>query len=182
MAVNVENIPLKPYGILQEQSDIRVHVSISTRAFYVFKTAGVRDLIISNPDKYKIAKAKQPGVVGVTAEGWLVPVEDVPDLRRVEWNEGGFPWWDSFSEEDATSEKGRKATMMVKFLLKKGLIPLWAESEEPSDNNIQIMGVDIILIKNLRLQVKCDWRCGPRPDGSGNFFIQKAEINPMKKF
>jgi hypothetical protein len=167
---------LVEYGILQEQSDIRAHVSVVTKTVFVFKTEEVKKIL---PGKYRLVGASQPGISVKTAEGWLVPVGDIPDIRQIKCN--NYSWWDRFSDSDSTSEKGKKATKVVVFLLRKGQIPLWLSVREPEEKDIQISGVDIIITKNLRIQVKCDWRSGPKElGGSGNLFIQKAEINPRK--
>ena len=176
--MNAENTHLREYGIFQDQSNIRAHVSIITKSIYVFKTEEVKKIL---PGNYRLVGAKQPGVEITTAEGWLVPVEDIPDVRRIEWND--YDWWNDFSDNDLTSEKGRKAALVVMNLLKIGRFPLWVSIIEPKKKDIQMSGVDVLIVKDIKIQVKCDWKCGPKSlCGSGNFFIQKSEINPNKLY
>lgn len=173
------NAELVPYGIFQEASDIRAHVGVLSRAVYVFQTKQMRELISKDPQKYAMADAGQRGVEGRTAQGWLVKWKDVPDLRRLQFHSYN---WTVFSEQDSTSEKGKKAVDVVTTLLKLGRFPLWLGAEESKDTSIQIQGTDIIIFHKAKIQVKCDWRAGDGSPGcSGNLFIQNAERNPLKR-
>jgi hypothetical protein len=173
------NTELVGYGIFEEQSDIRAHVSPQTKSVYVFKTAVILSLIQKN--KYRNAPAYQPGFSYATANGLLVPVEDVPDIRCIKWH--SFHWWEEFSETDTTTEKGKKAVWVVRQIMKHGRFPLWFDGEEVSDIKIDIEGTDVIVYGKWRIQVKCDWKAGTKKmGGSGNLFIQTHEINPGKLY
>lgn len=117
-----------------------------------------------------------------TAEGYLVPCE-IPELTAID-----VPYMksDKFKNKcDSgadTSEKGEWAVKIVKDQLKKGKIPLRFDVDEVKEKNMQIQGKDIIAIGAFSMQVKCDWRAGPREKGgTGNLFIQISECNPHGK-
>lgn len=177
MEMNVEGMPLFEYGIFQEDSNIRAHIGVKGRTIFVYRTPVMRDLIIKN--NYSIGHATQKGVNGITGEGWLVPIKDIPDLREIKWR--SYPWWESFSEDDPTVLKGQKAVKIIIELLRQGRFPLWINDvRESFSSQIQISGTDILIVLNQRIQVKCDYKAGHIPFGSGNLFIQKAELNPFK--
>lgn len=56
-----------------------------------------------------------------------------------------------------------------------------AKAEESGDKSVQIAGTDIVVCCKKRIQVKCDSRCGERPLGTGNLFLQRAERNPLRR-
>ena len=169
------------YGIQIERSDIRIHVSPATRRLYVFKTAEAQMLLTIRGADYPSVFAFQPGVRHATAEGKLVPVEDIPDLRTVDLSNES--WWVKFKPLDSTVTKGRKAVAVTLWALRKARIPLWINSVQESSNvDLQRKGADILLWARLRIQVKCDWTAGPvECGGSGNIFLQQAEINPLRR-
>jgi len=165
---------LVEYGIREERSDIRAHVSPGTQRVYVFKTADM--VLLVDENEYRCVPAYQPGVEGPTAEGLLVPVDDVPDLRTLNW--AGAPWAD-FIETDTTTQKGAMAVDIVKALMQMGRFPLWVDGHTPS-TKMDIEGTDIIVCGQWRIQVKCDWSAGRKKDGgSGNLYIQLKERNPL---
>lgn len=166
---------LHPYGILTENSHIRAHVSVVNRCIYVFPTAAVIDAIrINNPQE---RTAGQPGVKGPTALGWLVRPEWIEDIRRIKYH--SWRGWDRFKPIMTTSEKGALAVLCVMGSMKLGRFPFWVEAQESDNAKIQIMGTDIVIYHNQRVQVKCDWKGGDQPAGTGNLFIQRAERNPL---
>ncbi len=173
------NTELIDYGILEERSDIRAHVSPQTRRFYVFRTASMVELI--SREKYVPKPAYQTGYDSPTAMGYLVPVEDIPDLRVLQWR--STSWWLNFKESDSTSKKGAMAVWVVRELMRLGRFPLWFDGEEITDMRIDIQGTDIIVAGKWRVQVKCDWKAGVRKDGgSGNLYIQIQEANPFRLY
>lgn len=176
MEMNVEGIPLFEYGIFQEDSTIRAHVGVTARTVFVFRTHLMRDLIKNK--NYLLRPAGQNGVTGITAEGWLVPIDDIPDLREIRWRT--FPWWEAISDQDSLQIKGQKAVQVVLEILRQGLFPFWIDTKESFSSQVQIHGTDILIIGNHKIQVKCDFKAGRKPFGTGNLYIQKAELNPFK--
>lgn len=169
------NKELVDYGIRDERSHIRAHVSPQTKRVYVFRTSKILDLIARN--NYKSVPAYQPGFDFPTATGYLVPVSDVPDIRVLAWQ--SYQWWLEFDERASTTAKGRKAVWVVRELMRLGRFPLWFDGAEVEDKQIDIEGTDIIVAGRWRIQVKCDWKAGAKEHGgSGNLFIQIQECNP----
>lgn len=165
------------YGIQTEQSDIRCHVAPGTRSIFVFRTA---DAIALLPGSYELRDAFQNGIKGRTAQGYIIPWKDVPDIRRVRWRT--YPWWEKFSQAQSTSEKGASAVWVASELLRSGRFPLWVAAAESERLDLQIRGTDILLWGRWKIQVKCDWKAGDRDEGgSGNLFFQIAERNPLKR-
>ena len=181
MATNSQSVdptPLFDYGIKTENSDIRCHVAPGTRCIFVFRTQAALGLPLS---RYQLRDAFQTGVNGRTAQGYVVPWRDVPDIRRVRWVK--VPWWERFNQKQTTSEKGKHAVWVVSELLQQGRIPLWVLSPyESEQTELQIKGTDLLLWARWRIQVKCDWLAGDVEDGgSGNLFLQVAERNPLRR-
>lgn len=177
---------LVDYGIQTEQSDIRVHVCPAIRRVYVYPTES--GLLVIKTGKYRLAFGYQPGWEEPTAKGYLVPPEDIPHCVEVMFRNIA---WDTlkFCKDDSTSVKGGKALRLVKSMLKRGMLPLPAETEIISDKDIQISGTDIIVKSNqlrqddIRIQVKCDFEGGRKElGGTGNLFLQVKEINPLGMF
>lgn len=170
---------MNEYGIQTERSHIRAHVSPTTKAVYVYRTAAGL-AAIQNGTHPKLP-AFQPGHDGPTAWGYVVPVEDIPDIRTLHLT--GTQWWEGFRESADTSEKGRLAVGVVQRLLQNGRFPLWVAADEVSDMGLQLEGTDIIAWGNWRIQVKCDYKAGPRAlGGTGNLYLQVEEINPLGKY
>lgn len=171
--------PLVEYGIHTEESDIRAHVSVVNRAIYVFETwRGVEAITRNNPP---LRHAGQPGVKGPTAEGWVVAVGSIEDLRRLRFHSWGK--WSDFTAGLSTTEKGAMAVECVMAAMLRGRFPLWIAGREAEGLDAQIAGTDILIALNKRVQVKCDFRGGdgpPNGNGTGNLYLQKAERNPLK--
>lgn len=164
------------YGIYQENSHIRAHVSVSARCVYVFRTQVALSLVESGI--YPQRSAYQPGVSGATALGYIVPIADMPDMRRVTWND--VAWWEYFDPEMSTTEKGALAVRVVQRTLEKGLFPLWLDLViTDAGKELDIQGTDILVRGLWRIQVKCDYNAGE--NGTGNLYIQTAERNPLKR-
>lgn len=170
---------LFPHGIQTENSHIRCHVAPLTRKIFVFQTAVVLPLIWSG--KYEKRTAGQAGVAYKTAEGYVIPTEDIPDLRTIYWAEA--EWWERFDEGQSTSQKGKHAVDVVRGLLEIGRFPLWAIGYETKQVDLQIKGTDILVSGQWRIQVKCDYKAGKASDGTGtgNLFLQVAELNPLRR-
>jgi len=168
------------YGIHTEQSDIRAHVSVVHRSLYVFQTHRAVTQIQRKADSsepYPIRGAGQPGIDGLTATGWCVPPGDIPGLRVIQWP---FRGWDGFAGNLSTSDKGKRAVDIVVDVMSRGYFPLWVNASEDERREVQIQGVDIVVNCNARVQVKCDYKSGPRPLGYGNLFLQRSERNPLR--
>lgn len=163
------------YGIHTEKSDVRAHVSASDRTVYVFRTAeGLRAIEKNQPP---LRNAGQDGVAGRTAEGWLVKLEWIDDLRRLRFH--SWTQWIGFSGHGlTTSQKGKLAVGCVTQLMKLGRFPLWLDASESERTQVQIKGTDILLFARMKVQVKCDLRAGI----TGNLFLQRAERNPLRRF
>lgn len=171
------------YGIFEEQSDIiRAHVSPATRRVYVFRTVEAQALLQASPAKYPKVDAMQPGVSYRTGRGYLVPPEDIPNLRVVDLH--GEEWWDRFRFTFDTTKKGKYAVKVVVWMLKNGRFPLWIQNASESNCiRTQRGGTDIVLWAHKRIQVKCDWQAGPKElGGSGSLFLQTEEANPLGKY
>lgn len=170
------NTQLVNYGIQSEESDIRAHVSIATRHVYIYSTKlGLG--IIAQPNGYRLVPVYTGNIQ--TAKGYLVPPGDIPGCEHVSIPDDVFVDV-KFSIRDNTSEKGRKAVLVVRQMLKRGLLPIDLKVEEIDDEAIQISGTDIIVSTKVKIQVKCDWKAGHRElGGTGNLFLQVAECNPL---
>jgi len=126
--------------------------------------------------------AFQPGVDGVTAEGWKIAISDIDDMRVI--HVPNWPLWEGFSEKLSTSQKGKMAVNIVEHLMRRGGFPFIVEARDSQNVHIQIKGTDIVVAFKTRVQVKCDYRAGTMDINgcTGNLFLQTAERNPLKKF
>jgi len=168
---------LVEYGITVEKSDIGVHVCPLARKVYVYQTAsGLKAIKVG---QHRKAPAYTQGIL--TAEGYLVPPQDIENCRMV-----SLPAaiWEmaAFDEADSTSDKGEKAVRVVSWMLKEGILPLWVHPELVDDYERQIEGSDIVVEATFRIQVKCDWRGGEGDGCTGNLFLQVAESNPNRAY
>lgn len=177
---------LVDYGIHTEQSDVRVHVCPAVRRVYVYPTASGVAVVMTG--KYPLRQAYQPGWPEPTAEGYLVPPEDIPNCVELKFRD---LVWDAlaFDRAESTTNKGDKAVRLVKLMLKHGLLPLPSVpsvSRVVEEKNMQVEGTDILVHANqlrerdVRIQVKCDFYGGRRElGGTGNLFLQVRERNPF---
>jgi hypothetical protein len=173
------DLGLVDYGIHNEQSHIRAHVSVANQEVYVFQTSSALEAIKRwNPP---LKSATQPGCNGrPTALGWPMPYTKIPGFRRVIFYTFDWSVFAKGPKQMTTSEKGAAAVQCVLALMKKGMFPFWIEAFEDDNVDIQISGTDIVVDCKKKVQVKCDWFCGQKPKGTGNVFLQRAEINPFK--
>lgn len=165
------------YGIQTENSDVRAHVSVVNRTIYAFPTATAVMAIKKHQPEER--EATQPGAIGPTARGYVVPIELIPDLRKLPYH--SWLMWSDFRPELNTSEKGKLAVQCVIDCMKIGRFPFWIDASEDERQNVQIGGTDIVVFCRKKIQVKCDWKCGEKPNGTGNLFLQSAERNPFKR-
>ena len=173
------------YGIQNEQSDIRAHVCPLVQRVYVYPTEEGRRAIASG--QWTKRPAFQPGVVGLTAEGYCVPPFAIRRCVAVEVRAEAWLAVD-FHESDNTSTKGEKAVRMVAQMIRCGVFPLPCATGAlnlDSEKTLQIQGDDIIVdlgASRVHIQVKCDYRGGDKGlGGTGNLFLQVAERNPLKR-
>ena len=171
------NTQLVPYGIYEEKTDIRAHVSVAGKCVYVYPTKKGIEAIENGTYR------KAPAYTGdiKTAEGYLVPPKDIRMLRVIPIPQEIMDQA-AFSESDTTTEKGSKAVRIVRWLLRNGKFPLWTEPGLIEDHDLQVDGTDIIVSLHTRIQVKCDWKAGSGPGCTGNLFLQVAECNPFQMF
>lgn len=171
----IGNTELVNYGIREEESDIRAHVSVQGKVVYVFPTQEA--LTIIETRQYKSVAVYTNGIQ--TARGFLVPPDDIKHCQEVC---PPFHVWQAirFCDHDTTSAKGEKAVNVIRWLLRAGRFPLWLESQIIKDYEMQVKGTDILVRLDTKIQVKCDWKAGDRPGCTGNLFIQTAECNPFK--
>lgn len=164
---------LYDYGIQNEESDLRAHVSVCNATVYVFPTESGRAAISSGAVKGKPAYTGQT----ITAFGYPTPLRTISKLQSIK-----IPRWlfeqQNFMQSDTTSEKGRKAVNIVKEMLTRGLISISLNPTEITEKSLQIKGTDIHVTANCKIQVKCDWRAGE----TGNVYLQVAERNLYKQF
>jgi hypothetical protein len=172
---------LYEYGIMQENSDVRAHVAPATKRVYVFPTRAARTAI--KQGDYRIASASQNGVNGATAQGWLVPPDDIEGCIAIRVRPPIWSYLD-FRRNEPTPVRGEKATKLVCGMLRRGLFPLPALQR--TDLSLEVNGTDIIaeVEEHQRLiQVKCDFNAGHRAfGGTGNLYLQKSERNPKRLF
>jgi hypothetical protein len=119
--------------------------------------------------------AFQSGVQGKTAEGWLVKIEWIEDVRRVRYQSWGK--WEMFIPTLSTTDKGKLAVECVLSAMRLGRFPMWIDASEDDRENVQIHGTDILVFARKKVQVKCDYRAGE----TGNLFLQRAERNPLRR-
>jgi len=174
---------LVEYGIQTDQSDMRVHVCVKAKRVYYFRTADGPKAI--DPAQHRKVPARQPGVSGVTALGYLVPPEAI---KGCQWAAIPDAWLKhsklKIEPGMSTAEKGDRATLIVFGLVKTGRIPLLSDGSKIEQNigsTLQITGVDLRV--TVDIQVKCDMNGGHKDaGGSGNLFLQTHESNPLRMF
>ena len=156
---------------------MRAHVCVLARIVYVYPTVcGVNAIELGS---YRSVSAKQPGYDAVTAQGYLVPPNEIRRCLPIPAKD--FIKAAKFDIKGSTSEKGEKAVQVVANLLRIGWFPLPVDPEIISDADMQISGTDINVQAKFRIQVKCDFMGGKGFGCSGNLFLQTAEINPFKR-
>lgn len=170
-------IQLFNHGIQNENSDIRAHVGVLAQTVYVFQTKNWQFAV--SQSQAAIKSASQPGVIGSTATGYVVPIDCIPDIKIISLVSESF--WNYCNATSSLQDKGKFAVGVVRYLLRKGMFPLWiANSIETTDKELQIDGTDIQLDVSKRIQVKCDYKAGNGPGCTGNLYLQMTERNPNK--
>lgn len=168
------NTKLIDYGIQNEDSDIRVHISVVSRRAYVYSTNNGLNAIQSG--KFNKRPVYTNGIK--TAEGYLVPPDQIKDCYSIAIPKDD---WIEIKDIESTSEKGRKAVEIVKRLIKNGAISIPLNVKEITDEQMQINGTDIYVSTRIKIQVKCDYNAGDKKyGGTGNLFLQVSECNPYR--
>lgn len=188
----IGNTKLVEHGIQTESSTLRAHVGVEAGIVYVFSTKNALRVISSKTYKRRPVKSEVEGQQIITATGYAVPVLDLSPrqvyardiINSVGFVNGGYL---------SSSDKGRKAQLVVEGLLKSGRFPLPVSPAIVSDANLQRDGYDLIVSGEWRVEVKCDWRAGVVNNVfhapadrerltqvlTGNVYLQIAECNPL---
>jgi hypothetical protein len=170
------NTRLVAYGIQNEQSDIRAHVSMLASRVYVYSTDAGRQAAESG--QYPNKPAFTSGII--TARGYVIPPRAIPGCKAIDIPDRYHGY---IREADSTSDKGAKAVEIVSCLLRAGTFPISVAPIVITDEDLQIQGTDIMVRAHACIQVKCDFKAGCRDHGgTGNLFIQIAECNPFKRY
>lgn len=170
------------YGIQNEESDIRAHVCPVVQRVYVYPTACGREAMSCGELKH----GYQPGVSFATGKGFCVPPFQI--RRCVALVVNPEVWIRAaFDKKESTTIKGEKAVFLVAGMIRNGLFPLPLAGIADADisRDLQIKGDDIrVWVANqcVHIQVKCDFNGGEKHlGGTGNLFLQTAEINLFKR-
>lgn len=183
------------YGIQNEESDFRFHVSFFTGTAYRFPTKIGRQIVNDCIDgllNYERFESSQPGTNQITGVGYKVPHEDIEEcveipiphnfLREADFDpdwiyvEGGSLPPPNFYNR-STSEKGRAAEKITELLLENQLVPLPLESKFIEQKDIQQQGKDFFIKAKIWIEAKCDaW------GGRTGLRLQTHELNPFKRF
>lgn len=151
---------LTEYGLQTEKSHFRAHVSVVSKAIYLFKTAAAQQVIKTG--RFEKRRVYLGNIN--TAEGYLVPPNKIPGCITI-------PIPDELINElpikitDLVTVKGAKAEEYVRRLI---------GGEPVQDRQKQFAGIDL-QFGPIGIQVKCDFNAGEK--GTGNLFIQTAEHN-----
>jgi hypothetical protein len=167
------------HGILQDESDYRIHVGFVVGAVYVFPTANGKTAVHSG--KYRIVNAFQPGCPSPTSQGVVVPWQELAECKEV-LIPPGMIQAANCRRSDHTSTKGYWATVIVSLMQTCGMIPIEMSPVIVNDKALQIRGVDLQM-KPISIQIKCDFCCGSRDRrGTGNIYLETHERNPFKNY
>lgn len=164
---------LQDYGIHNEGSTVRVHVSAGNQTCYVFRTALAWAFIQKTSPP--CVPADQEGA-SFTALGWLVKATKIPDIRIVSFPE--YQGWNVFPVTGNTSQKGRFAEHVLTELVRLDRYPSsFCNFQETSSRTLQIQGIDTFDFGGQHIQVKCDYPAAK----TGNLYLQRAERNPFRR-
>lgn len=162
------NSTLYEHGIDADSSDYRVHVCFGEGMVYLYSTAAMRELLLTNP--YRIYESP-------TSRAYIVPVASVPECQSVpipnRWLENLST---KVSKSSPTSTKRMWSEMLVRRMFERGHLTLLPTATMETSRAKQLAGHDIRIQLDCTVQVKCDWDGGA--NGSGNLYIETAECNP----
>lgn len=165
---------LHKYGIMNEESDYRIHVCFKPGRAYIFRTDAGR--FVCESGEFQTRKAYQSGVNGATANGYIVPPNKIPGCEGVKIPSDIISKINCI-ETDSTSVKGDKAVLCAMTMLERGLFHISIKTSFINAKDIQRKGVDLIVVSRTKIEVKCDYNGGP--GGTGNLYLQIAERNPL---
>lgn len=171
----INETKLISYGI-QHEKGIRAHVGVSAGNVYVFSANNAQKLIKTK--RYRVASAYTEinGVKHKSAEGVLLPIDDVKPFVV---NATKLIKNANFDLSDSTSQKGQKAQWVVERLLNLGRFPLPVHPTIVKDRELQRQGQDLIVKGVWHIEVKCDWEAGAKYK---NLYCQIAERNFLKSY
>lgn len=189
LAFTRDRIPpnLIEYGILNEESDYRVHVGFKTGKLWVFPTDSGR-AAVEEAERIGITPRypKDPNVHdgnGATARGFEIPPILLKDCQEVEippdiLQEYRPPPWES------TSVKGRAAQDVAMLVFQRGLATLPLVPTIITNETLQRKGQDMLVTRDAVIQIKCDYfACHRRANGTTKgLFLQTHERNPLRQF
>ena len=187
----LRNTTLVQHGIFNEESDIRAHVGVEAGIVYVFSTNRALSVIDSGSYQSKPVYSYVHGEKIQTATGYVVPVLD---LLPVEVHATDVIKQVGFVNGDysKTSDKGKKAQLVVEKLLIQGRFPLSVHPKIITNADVQRKGIDLIVSGRWRIEVKCDWRAGMFDPAihldslknvlTGNVYLQTHECNPLQQW
>lgn len=143
----------------------------------MYRTADMVQLVADGD--YPEVPASQPGVEGITAKGYLVPIVDIEPQYILK--SAAFPWGKYVHKKMNLAQRGDAAVIVVRAAIKGNKFPLWVCGIVESDKDLDISGTDIVVHATRRIQVKYDYGSYPEHEGgTGNFYIQTMERNPLK--
>lgn len=186
-----DHIPntLVEYGIQTEESDYRVHIGFAAAMAYAFPTeAGCEAVkwceLIGKPPNY----AKDPCVTdhrGPTARGYRISPDQIYALQAIRIPPAILALDRCrCSLHDTTSKKGQAAVAVARAMIGRGLIRFPAITTEIRDYDLQLVGQDILVTSEIRIQIKCDFMAGfvYRNGTVGGLYLQTHERNPLKQY
>lgn len=169
---------LIPYGIENEESNYRLHVSFGCGKAYIFSTESGRKALRKAKDEPGIIRrftAKQPGANFITGAGCRISWQVIEGCQEIE-----LPlemlWAVNCQVTDPPSMKGQKAMAIAWKLHTQGLLSI-SPMTEVSDQNMQIQGIDLVTSSGLKIQVKCDFW-----GGRNGLAIQTHETNLFRRY
>jgi hypothetical protein len=169
--------PLVDYGIQTEESDYRAHVCFEVGMVFIFPTQNGKAAALSG--RYPLRSASQSGVDYPTAEGYLVPPQEISNCIGIKIPDDIL---EALRPEicEETSIKGEKAIRVFQHMCLRGLVSLPLLASGVRSKEAQIKGKDIVITSDMSVQVKCDYFGGPKElGGTGNLYIQVRECNPF---
>ena len=170
------NQRLIEHGIMQEESDYRIHVGFEAGAIYVFPTENGKKAVRSG--EYSTTSAGQPGVYFTTSKAVLVPWHKIKGCKEIPIPPALLRAA-KCRRSDSTSIKGRKALCIVQMMQQIDLVPISFAVTEVRNETMQIAGVDLTT-RPVTIQVKCDFKCGAKErGGTGNLYLETHECNPL---